>query len=767
MRSTPRSSHASISLDAFRALRETFPPPQVLDVRRAAAFERDPTLIPGAVRCLPERRRHARPHARAVAAGRRGVRPRPRGQPERGRAARVVRVRRELARWRPRAVAQRRRRHGAVARAVALGHARAAEDRPHRLPVARPALRRSFRGVRLRARQGGPRRSPRRTARRPTTCPASCYTHRGERCSFDAFLEAFGLADPALDRLATIVRGADTAARPRARGAGLLAVSLGLSQRYADDHAMLALRLLALRRALRVVPDDRRDPAEPGRAARARPRTARARDGEARRAGRAAPRRARGAALLAQARLRELRRARGPDRDHASRAGRRPRWISERRFLHALNYCMLLPGPEATQLATYIGWLLHRTWGGVVAGALFVLPSLVHPDRAVVDLHALRARAGDRRRARRRQAGGRRDRAARGVAHRPARRCTIRWRGRSRSRAFVALQVFDVPFPASSSAAALVGVVGVARGPARVHAHGRRACGVGRPHEPSVIDDDTPTPAHARFSRRRMSRRSSRRSSRSGAWRSAAIVAGLRRSGTYAAMAWLFTKAALRHVRRCVRRAALHRAERRRQPRLAHRRADDRRPRARRDHARPADHGRRVRRLRRRVDARGARPGQRRGGRRARARPSRRSSRSCRRSCSSSPAARWSSRRTATCASPRRSPASPPRSSASSSSLAVFFGAHVFWPAGFVAAHPLQGLDAWAVAIFAVAIGALFRGGGRRDSRRPRRGRCGPAAGGGPVRQAATSALTRPRRSAPSPTRSPAPAARASRRTTP
>src|SRR3954462_11616739 len=52
------------------------------------------------------------------------------------------------------------------------------------------------------------------------------------------------------------------------------------------------------------------------------------------------------------------------------------RWISERRFLHALNYCMLLPGPEAQQLATYIGWLMHRTMGGIVAGALFVLPSL-------------------------------------------------------------------------------------------------------------------------------------------------------------------------------------------------------------------------------------------------------------------------------------------------------------------------------------------------------------------------------------------------------
>jgi len=53
------------------------------------------------------------------------------------------------------------------------------------------------------------------------------------------------------------------------------------------------------------------------------------------------------------------------------------RWISEHRFLHALNYCMILPGPEAQQLATYIGWLLHGRWGGLVAGGLFVLPSLL------------------------------------------------------------------------------------------------------------------------------------------------------------------------------------------------------------------------------------------------------------------------------------------------------------------------------------------------------------------------------------------------------
>jgi chromate transporter len=53
------------------------------------------------------------------------------------------------------------------------------------------------------------------------------------------------------------------------------------------------------------------------------------------------------------------------------------RWVSEERFLHALNYCMLLPGPEAQQLATYIGWLMHRTIGGIIAGGLFILPGVI------------------------------------------------------------------------------------------------------------------------------------------------------------------------------------------------------------------------------------------------------------------------------------------------------------------------------------------------------------------------------------------------------
>jgi chromate transport protein ChrA len=66
------------------------------------------------------------------------------------------------------------------------------------------------------------------------------------------------------------------------------------------------------------------------------------------------------------------------------------RWIDERRFLHALNYCMLLPGPEAQQLATYVGWLLHGWRGGLAAGGLFVLPGFV----AILALSLLYVTAG-------------------------------------------------------------------------------------------------------------------------------------------------------------------------------------------------------------------------------------------------------------------------------------------------------------------------------------------------------------------------------------
>ena len=66
------------------------------------------------------------------------------------------------------------------------------------------------------------------------------------------------------------------------------------------------------------------------------------------------------------------------------------RWIREERFLHALNYCMLLPGPEAQQLATYIGWLMHGTRGGLIAGMLFVLPGFCRHPGAQLHLRRLR-----------------------------------------------------------------------------------------------------------------------------------------------------------------------------------------------------------------------------------------------------------------------------------------------------------------------------------------------------------------------------------------
>jgi chromate transporter len=182
----------------------------------------------------------------------------------------------------------------------------------------------------------------------------------------------------------------------------------------------------------------------------------------------------------------------------------RRRWISERRFLHALNYCMVLPGPEAQQLATYIGWLMHRTWGGIVAGALFVLPSLVilvalswvyiafgdvplvaglfygiKPAVTALVLHA---------------------------AHRIGTRALKnRWMWGIAAAAFVAIFAFDVPFPLIVVAAGLIGHFGGRRAPqvfAMGGGHGTTAAGYG----PALIDDHTPTPPHASFSRARLVR---------------------------------------------------------------------------------------------------------------------------------------------------------------------------------------------------------------------------------------------------------------------
>ncbi|MGQ0734053.1 MAG: chromate efflux transporter [Acidobacteriota bacterium] len=220
------------------------------------------------------------------------------------------------------------------------------------------------------------------------------------------------------------------------------------------------------------------------------------------------------------------------------------RWISNGRFLHALNYCMLLPGPEAQQLATYIGWLFHRTWGGIVAGSLFVLPSLVilmglswiylafgdvpivaglfsgiKPAVAAIVVHAV---------------------------HRLASRAlqsAVLWI--VAGAAFLAIFVWDVPFPAIIAAAALVGMVGARSGAVAFRATpGRHMAETAPASGPAIIDDDTAAPAHARFTFWGAARVGA-----TGAvlWAvpMAALATTFGWTHTLTQMAWFFTKAAL------------------------------------------------------------------------------------------------------------------------------------------------------------------------------------------------------------------------------
>jgi len=220
----------------------------------------------------------------------------------------------------------------------------------------------------------------------------------------------------------------------------------------------------------------------------------------------------------------------------------RRRWISERRFLHALNYCMLLPGPEAQQLATYIGWLMHRSWGGIVAGALFVLPSLF----ILIALSWVYVRFGDLPVV----AGvfyGIKPAVAALVlqaAHRIGTRALKNgWMWGIAGASFVAIFALDTPFPAIVLAAGLLGYFGARRWPdvfAIGGAHGAAKDGYG----PALIDDHTPTPAHARFSRRRLGRVLA---IGVGLWLAVMLllVAVQGWHSTLAQMAWFFTKAAL------------------------------------------------------------------------------------------------------------------------------------------------------------------------------------------------------------------------------
>jgi chromate transporter len=175
------------------------------------------------------------------------------------------------------------------------------------------------------------------------------------------------------------------------------------------------------------------------------------------------------------------------------------RWISEQRFLHALNYCMLLPGPEAQQLATYIGWLMHRTLGGVMAGGLFVLPgifaimmlsyvyaafgnvplvvALFFGLKAAVLAIVLEAvvRIGKR---------ALKNRVLMSIA----------------AAAFVGIYFFDVPFPVIVFGAALIGFIGAASGtPAFTGGgdHGGRSGGGAAAGATDSVLGET-LPAHAR-----------------------------------------------------------------------------------------------------------------------------------------------------------------------------------------------------------------------------------------------------------------------------
>lgn len=173
------------------------------------------------------------------------------------------------------------------------------------------------------------------------------------------------------------------------------------------------------------------------------------------------------------------------------------RWISEQRFLHALNYCMLLPGPEAQQLATYIGWLMHRTWGGIIAGVLFVLPSLVilillswiyiaygnlpliagifygiKPAVAAIVVQA---------------------------AHRiGARSLKNNWLWGIALAAFVAIFALHLPFPVIVLAAGIVGWLGGKFAPQLFNASAKHQANQ-KNYGAAIIDDATPTPPHAKF----------------------------------------------------------------------------------------------------------------------------------------------------------------------------------------------------------------------------------------------------------------------------
>jgi chromate transporter len=176
----------------------------------------------------------------------------------------------------------------------------------------------------------------------------------------------------------------------------------------------------------------------------------------------------------------------------------RRRWISEHRFLHALNYCMLLPGPEAIQLAIYISWLLHGALGGIVAGVLFFLPAFV----LLSALAAIYLAYGN-------------VALVAGIFYgiKPAVVAVVlfaAWRIGSKAikngllaaiaaLAFIAIFFLKLDFPWIVFGAAVLGAIGGRLAPDRFKAGGGHGAAGGK-HGPALLDDDTPPPAHARHS---------------------------------------------------------------------------------------------------------------------------------------------------------------------------------------------------------------------------------------------------------------------------
>ncbi|HEX5638113.1 MAG TPA: chromate transporter, partial [Gammaproteobacteria bacterium] len=174
------------------------------------------------------------------------------------------------------------------------------------------------------------------------------------------------------------------------------------------------------------------------------------------------------------------------------------RWISEHRFLHALNYCMLLPGPEAIQLAIYISWLMHGVVGAIIAGVLFFLPAFV----LLSALAAVYLAYGDLT-------------LVQGIFYgiKPAVVAVVlfaAWRIGSRALnnyvlyamaalAFIGIFFFKIGFPWIVLAAAVLGAIGGKFLPEKFKGGGGHGASK-KAYGPALIDDDTPPPAHAKFS---------------------------------------------------------------------------------------------------------------------------------------------------------------------------------------------------------------------------------------------------------------------------